>query len=125
MSRTAQIGVKAPHGEGSTWINLTYNYWSDNTWYCPAGAKIGASSGTWDVGRITTGMISLYKGDKLIASGASLGVTDSMGYPFNDDLKNLAGTFQCFSKDAAWYLGAYVVLGLNEVKNCIYWFNKI
>ena len=125
MSRTAQIGVKAPGRLGSTWINLTYNYWSDNTWYCPSPGNIGASSGTWYIGRTISDLLSLEKGGQLIATGAGIAVADLTCYPFNEDFKGLVGTFRCYSKSAAWYMGTYADLGVNEVLNCSYWYNKV
>ena len=122
---TAKIGVRGPSG-GAIQVNLTYSYWSDNTWTCASKGVMGATSGTWDIGRDIAGLggagsISLYSGDDLIAAGDGFAYPDLVGYPFNDDFLNRTSTFRFYRRESRWYYGAYMLLGLEEELLCSWW----
>jgi hypothetical protein len=104
--RSAQAGVQGPGGSGTTYIDLTYSYYADNTWYCPAAGRIGASSGTWDISR-DDGTLYLYSDGDLIGSGSGFAIPDLTGYPFNSDFMNRASSMQFYRADADWSVGRY------------------
>jgi hypothetical protein len=120
--RSAQAGVAGPKGAGHTWIDLTYSYYADNTWYYPSVGKIGATSGTWDIDR-TTGALYLYSDDELIGWGEGFAMPDYAGYPFNGDFMGRASTMQFYLADAEWSLGRFGWAHI--LQYCTWYMNKI
>src|SRR5690349_2003912 len=118
----AQMKITGPGSSGSTHIDLTYSYWADNTWYCPSVGKIGATTGTWDVGR-NSGKIYLYSGEDSIATADSVGMPDMTGYPFNDDMMNMVTKFTVMSSDAEWGFARYA--WASTLQYCTWQFNYI
>lgn len=91
--RFAKMGVRFAGSEDIvTHFDMTYNYWADNTWYCPDGSYVYGTSGTW-VAQLSAevGMIYFYSSDgRSIALAEGFDVCDRVGYPFNETVQKIS-----------------------------------